>query len=102
MKPKISLITLAVSDLERSIEFYRDGLGFPMQTRREGDNIAFFMLEGTWLSLYPREKLAADATVSPHGSGFPGFTLAHNEKSKDLVNETLSRAEKAGATLIKP
>ena len=72
MEPRVSLITLGVSDLERSVRFYRDGLGLPKRDGPEG--IAFFETRGTWLSLYPREALAEDATVSAEGSGFRGFT----------------------------
>ena len=61
MKPRISIITLGVSDLEKSIKFYKEGLGFP---RKESPTeIAFFTLNGSWLSLYNRESLAEDATV---------------------------------------
>jgi len=100
MKPKISLITLGVKDLELSLKFYRDGLGF----KPEGDTkeIGILKMDGTWLSLYPRESLARDAAVPPEGSGFPGFTLAHNVRSKREVDEVLAFAVKAGAKLIKP
>jgi catechol 2,3-dioxygenase-like lactoylglutathione lyase family enzyme len=101
MKAKISLITLGVSDLARSIEFYRDGLGFP----RHGDHaeVAFFEMEGTWLSLYARDKLAEDATVENSSpSTFSGFTLAHNVASPDEVDSVLQHAVAAGARLIKP
>ena len=95
MEPRISLITLGVSDLERSVRFYRDGLGLP---RREGpESIAFFETGGTWLSLYPRDALAEDATVSPDGSGFRGFALAHNVESPEVVDRTLDEAVAAGA-----
>jgi catechol 2,3-dioxygenase-like lactoylglutathione lyase family enzyme len=99
MKPKISVITLGVRDLEVSLKFYRDGLGFVP----EGDTkeIGLLKMEGTWLSLYPRESLAKDTGVPPEGSGFPGFTLAHNVKSKREVDEVLAFAVKAGARLIK-
>ena len=100
MEPRISLITLGVSDLERSVRFYQEGLGLP---RREGpDGIAFFEMRGTWLSLYPRESLAEDATVSAAGSGFRGFTLAHNVGSPEEVDATLQQAVDAGARLLKP
>lgn len=101
MKPKISLITLGVSELDRSIRFYRDGLGFPMQERTPDSDVAFFKLEGTWLSLYLRDKLAEDATVASEGSGFKSFTLAHNVKSEDEVKQTLELAKAAGARIIK-
>jgi len=102
MKPKISLVTLGVSDLEKSILFYKQGLGFPMQERTGGADIAFFNLEGTWLSLYPQEKLAEDATVSLDKNGFRGFTLAHNVKSEDEVEKVLALAQHAGAIIVKP
>ncbi len=100
MQPRISIITLGVADLERSVRFYRDGLKLP---QREGpDTIAFFELRGTWLSLYPHELLAEDATIPADGSGFRGFTLAHNVESPEEVDRTLQEAVDAGATLIKP
>jgi len=101
MEPRISIITLGVSDLPASIRFYRDGLGLPI---RPGDtsDIAFFNLQGTLLALYPREALAEDATVTAQGSGFSGFTLAHNVRSKDEVDRLLAHAVEVGARLIKP
>jgi catechol 2,3-dioxygenase-like lactoylglutathione lyase family enzyme len=102
MKPKISLVTLGVSDLETSIKFYKDVLKLPMRERTEGADIAFFMLEGTWLSIYPRIKLADDATVKPEGDGFTGFALAHCVKSEKEVDEILALVNKAGAKIIKP
>jgi hypothetical protein len=62
MEPRITLITLGVSDLDRSIHFYRDGLKLPLRDGPQG--VAFFETRGTWLSLYPRKALAEDATVS--------------------------------------
>ncbi len=100
MEPRITLITLGVSDFERSVGFYRDGLGLP---RRDGpEGIAFFETGSTWLSLYPREALAEDATVSAEGSGFRGFALAHNVASPEEVDSTLQQAVDAGAKLVKP
>jgi uncharacterized protein len=100
MEPRISIITLGVSDLERSTRFYRDGLGLPADTSNA--NITFLKLRGTWLSLYPREALAEDALVPAEGSGFRGFTLAHNVASKAEVDRTLAEAVRAGAKLLKP
>ncbi|WP_458207654.1 VOC family protein [Haladaptatus sp. NG-SE-30] len=102
MEPRISIITLGVSDLDESIRFYRDGLGLPIQDREEDSPIAFFTLAGAWLALYPRELLAEDATVSPVGSGFEGVTLAHNVESKERVDAVLDEAVDAGADLVKP
>ena len=101
MKGKISIITLAVSDLARSVEFYRDGLGFPTYDYEEGKEIAFFSLEGTWLSLYPKEKFGEDTTIPVEGSGSSHFTLAHNVKTKKEVDEVVELAVQAGAKLIK-
>lgn len=100
MEPRISIITLGVSDLTRSIQFYRDGLGLPL---REGDEgIAFFELKGTWLALFPREALAEDANVTAVGTGVPSFTLAHNLRSREEVDALMKEAQKAGAKLLKP
>ena len=99
MDPWITLITFGVSDMARSIRFYRDGLKLP---KRDGpDGIAFFETRGTWLSLYPRESLAGDASVPADGTGFRGFTLAHNVGSPEEVNRVLQEAVDAGATLVK-
>lgn len=100
MEPRISIITLGVSDLARSVQFYRDGLGLPM--REGGGEIAFFETKGTLLSLFPRESLAEDATVSPTGSGFRGFTLAHNVRSREEVDAVLEQVKAIGAKIVKP
>ena len=100
MKPRISMITLGVSDLEKSIKFYKEGIGFP---RKESPpEIAFFKLNGSWLSLYNRESLAEDATVLPAGSGFNGFTLSHNVASESEVDHIIEQAVSVGAILVKP
>ncbi len=100
MKPRISMITLGVSDMEASIKFYQEGLGFPRMESPPG--IAFFTLDGSWLGLYPRDSLAEDATISPDGSGFPGFALAHNVASESEVDQVIEQAVSSGAALVKP
>lgn len=100
MEPRISIITLGVSDLQKSTEFYRDGLGLPIQ--KSNDGISFFVLQGTWLALFPKDKLAKDAKVKNNGKGFSGFTLAHNVNSKEKVDEILKQAEKTGAKVTDP
>jgi catechol 2,3-dioxygenase-like lactoylglutathione lyase family enzyme len=100
MEPRISIVCLGVADLARATAFYRDGLGLP--TDGDHEDITFFKLRGTWLSLYPRELLAKDAEVSPQGSGFARFTLAHNVRSKEEVDRVLADAVRAGAKLVKP
>ena len=99
MKPRISMITLGVSDLAAAIRFYEKGLGFPrMESPPE---VAFFTLNGTWLGLYGRDALAEDAQVSPEGKGFEAFTLAHNVSSEREVDEVVAQAVAAGGTLVK-
>lgn len=100
MKPKISLVTLGVGDLERAVKFYQYGLGFPREGKEK--EVAFFKLHGTWLSLFPRTELAKDVGVSAEGSGFIGITLAHNVASEAEVDTVLALAEKAGGKIIKP
>lgn len=100
MEPRLSIITLGVEDLQRSIVFYRDGLKLPK--REEGsEDIAFFATSGTWLALYRRETLAEDVQVAPEGSGFRAFTLAHNVPSPEDVDRVLEEAVVAGASLVK-
>ena len=100
MEPRISMISLGVADLEVSVHFYGNGLGFPQMDSPPG--VAFFTLNGTWLGLTAREALAEDATLSAEGSGFRGFALAHNVASEAEVDQTLALAVAAGATLVKP
>jgi hypothetical protein len=101
MKPKVSLITLGVRDFAKSLAFYRDGLGFPTHNFTGGEDIVFFKLEGSWLGLYPRGKLAEDATISGDGQGFSGITLAHNVASKAEVDAVFAQGLAAGARAVK-
>ncbi len=99
MQPRMSLVTLGVSDLARSIAFYGQGLGFPrMESPPE---VAFFTLNGTWLGLFGRESLADDAQVPSGGSGFPGFSISHNVPSVAEVDAVFGQALAAGATPTK-
>lgn len=99
MKPRISMVALAVNDLDKSIAFYKDGLGLPLMDSPPG--VAFFNLNGTWLGLGKRDALARDATVSPEGSGYSGFNLAHNVATEKEVDAVMQQALSAGATLVK-
>ena len=99
MNPRISMITLGVRDLAAAVRFYEEGLGFPRMD--SPPEVAFFTLDGTWLGLYGREALAADAKVSPEGSGFESFALAHNVGSEAEVDEVIRQALAAGAILVK-
>jgi hypothetical protein len=101
MKPKISLVTLGVYDSQKSLTFYRDGLGFEPVNYKEGDEMIMFKMEGSFLALFPKDKLAEDVTVPSEGSGFPGFTIAHNVKSKEEVDEVFKLAVSKGAKPVK-
>ena len=107
MKPRISLITLGVDDLERSVRFYAEGLGL----RTEGivDNefefgaVAFFELaSGLRLALWPRKSLARDAGLPPGPSSSTEFSLAHNVASRAEVDAVMAQAAAAGAHIAKP
>lgn len=102
MDPRITIVTLGVSNVDESIRFYHDGLGFPLRDRDPDDDIAFFSLEGTWLAVYPRDLLAEDATVPAEGEGFSGVTLAQNVESKAAVRDLLERAAASGGEVVKP
>ena len=101
MKAKISFVTLGVRDFARAFRFYSKGLGFTPHNYIEGEEHVMFRLEGTWLSLYPRDKLAQDATVVDDGSGFSGITLAHNVKTKADADAVFAQAVAAGARAVK-
>ena len=99
MKPRISMITLGVKDLNKLIEFYEKGLGFPR--KKTEPKIAIFKLNGSQLSLYNLELLAEDANVQSEGKGFNGFTISHNVSSKDEVDKVFTDAISGGAKIIK-
>lgn len=101
MEPRLSLVTLGVSDLARARKFYADGLGLPLQPQST-DEVAFFGLRGVWLALWSRTALAEDAKVPAEGSGFRGVALAHNVKTKAEVDALLAQAERAGARIVRP
>jgi catechol 2,3-dioxygenase-like lactoylglutathione lyase family enzyme len=103
MEARISLITLGVKDLERSLRFYRDGLGLPT-TGKADDGIIFFQTSGVTLALYPYEKLAKDVREGwmMERSKFTGITIAHNVRTKEEVDQVMEQARKAGAKIEKP
>lgn len=101
MKAKISLVGLGVRDFQKSLAFYRDGLGFVPHNYAEGEDHVMFRLEGSWLSLYPRDKLAEDATIADDGHGFSGMTLAHNVASPAEVDAVFAHAVSVGARPVK-
>jgi catechol 2,3-dioxygenase-like lactoylglutathione lyase family enzyme len=98
MQPRISMITLGVRDLARSVAFY-EALGFVSQN--DDENVAFFALNGTWLGLYGYEALAEDAQVPAEGGSFGGFALAHNLSSEAEIDACFAEALEAGAVATK-
>jgi len=107
MRPRITVITLGVDDLEKSLAFYRDGLGFPTQgvVGREFEHgaVAFFDLQpGLQLAIWPRADIAYDANISKSAHGPTEFTIGHNVPSKEGVDAVMEQAKRAGARIIKP
>ena len=107
MNPTISFITIAVDDLERSVAFYRDGLGLATKgivgTEFENGAVAFFNLQpGLKLALWPRKSLAADSGVPLQPASATEFSLAHNVGSRAEVDALLLQARGAGAKIVKP
>jgi catechol 2,3-dioxygenase-like lactoylglutathione lyase family enzyme len=101
MRRRISVISIGVADLERSRRFYAQGLGF-VPRPESSERAVFFQMESTWLSLFPRARLAQLAGVGPQGSGFQGFVLSHNVATRAEVDEVLALALKAGGSLAVP
>jgi uncharacterized protein len=107
MKPHITLLTLGVDDLERSVAFYRDGLGFSTKgivgTEFENGAVAFFNLQsGLKLALWPRKSLAADTGLPMQPTSALELSIAHNVASESAVDDVMRQAERAGARMIKP
>ncbi len=107
MKPRITVLTLGVSDLEKSVEFYGVGLGLPTNgivgKEFEYGAVAFFDLQsGVKLALWPRKSMANDTGLPLQNSSALEFTIGHNVVSKEDVNAVMELAEKAGAKIIKP
>ena len=101
MQQQLHLITLGVRDLNRSLEFYEQGLGWK-RAQASGGDVVFFSMGG-WCSRSTRgDKLAEDATVTEQGEGFEGITLAYNTRSREEVDEVLRMAAALGARIVKP
>ena len=107
MQPRITVLTIGVDDLERSVRFYRDGLGFPTEgiigEEHEHGAVAFFDLQaGLKLALWPRHSLAHDTGLPTSPPGPTEFSIGHNVSSEGDVDEVMQRAERAGARIVKP
>ena len=99
MNQNLHLITLGVRDFKKSYEFYTQTLGW--KPSRPQDDIAFFQTSGVVFAIYPREKLAEDAMISPGSSGFSGITLAYNARSESEVDEIIKDLKSKGVKIIK-
>lgn len=107
MKPRITVITLGVDDLERAVRFYRDGLGLFTEgiigKEFEQGAVAFFDLQaGLKLALWPRASICHDAGIAPAAAGASEFTLGHNVGSQAEVDDVMQQAQRAGAHIVKP
>ena len=107
MKPRITLLTLGVDDLEAAVRFYRDGLGLRTEgivgAEFEHGAVAFFDLQaGLKLALWPRASIAHDSGLA-HATRSPtDFTIGHNVGAKGEVDAVMAQAGAAGATIVKP
>ena len=107
MRPRISIITIGVDDLERAVRFYRDGLGFPARgivgTEYEHGAVAFFdLVHGQKLALWSRKDMAHEAKVPLGPRSATEFSLGHLVRSKMDVDALIDRARKAGAVVTDP
>ncbi len=107
MKPRITLLTLGVDDLERAVTFYRDGLGLPTKgvvgTEFEHGAVAFFELQpGLQLALWHRASLAHDTGLQQTPSSPTDLSIAHNVRSPEEVDGVMEEAKRAGARIVKP
>lgn len=106
MKPNLTVLTLGVDDLERSLCFYRDGLGFPTEgvigEEFEYGAVVFIDLQpGLGLALWPRRSIAHDTGLPEQAASATEFTLGHNVSSREEVDAVMQQAERAGAMIVK-
>ncbi|KAF0821367.1 VOC family protein [Cytobacillus firmus] len=107
MKPRISVITLGVDNLKRSLKFYQDGLGLSTEgivgQEFEHGAVAFFDLQyGVKLALWNRKDIAHDTNLNQTPKSPTEFTLGHNVGSKEEVDKIMEQADKAGAVITVP
>ena len=107
MKPRISVITIGVADLESAVAFYRDGMGLETEgivgEQFEHGAVAFFDLQpGLRLALWPRNSIAHDSGLAEGPASATEFTIGHNVASRPEVDSVMEQARKAGATIVKP
>ena len=100
---KITCICLGVRDMERSIKFYRDGLGYKTDCKENNPPVCFFDTPGTKFELFPLEQLAKDIDENnpPKGNGFSGITLAYNVEHKEDVDSVIELVRNVGGKIVK-
>ncbi|MBO1905105.1 VOC family protein [Microvirga sp. 3-52] len=106
MKPRISVLTLGVDDLERAVAFYRDGLGLATDgiigKEFEHGAVAFFDLQSQLkLAVWEQDDIAHDTGLPKTARCPTGFTIGHNVSSRGEVYEVMERARRAGAAIFK-
>ena len=104
MKPRVKVLTLAVADLERSLAFYRDGMGLPTngiigQEFEDGAVVFFHMNDDLILALYPALSLSRDAKVSATDARLGAVSIGHVVASRKEVDAIMKQAEEAGAII---
>jgi uncharacterized protein len=107
MRPSVRVITLGVDDLERSLTFYRDGLGLPTdgivgEEFEHGAVVFFHLAGGLILALWPTASLSKDANIEASRSRLGAVSMGHIARSKEEVDEVLEAARRAGATVTNP
>ena len=100
MEQRLTIITLGVTDLKKSIEFYEHNFGWKRLSSSTED-IAFFQLNGIQLALFGKSELAKDAAVDNDGKGFKGITIAYNTRSEVEVDEIIRRLREKGVKIVK-
>jgi catechol 2,3-dioxygenase-like lactoylglutathione lyase family enzyme len=107
MRPRIKVLTLGVSDLARSLAFYRDGLGLPTegiigQQFEDGAVVFFHLNDDLILALYPSASLAKDAGIAATEARLGAISIGHIVSSKAEVDALMQRAAAAGAVVTDP
>ena len=107
MRPRIKVLTLSVSDLDRSLAFYRDGLGLPTegiigQEFEDGAVVFFHLNDDLILALYPSASLSKDAGIAATEARLGAISIGHIVKSKGEVDALMQRAADAGAVVTDP
>jgi len=107
MKPRISVLTLGVENIDKAVKFYRDGLGFVTEgiigAELDQGAVAFFQLNGGLrLALWPRDSISHDSGLARGAISATEFTLGHNVNSREEVDKVMAEVKGAGATIVKP